>query len=583
MSIFDLLTMIGGLCLFLFGMDVMGKSLERSAGNKLRDILGKFTTNKIAGFLTGVCVTAVIQSSSATTVMVVGFVNSGIMNLSQATNVILGANLGTSVTAWILSLSGISGDGNILIQMLKPSSFTPILALIGIILYMFNKSERKKNVGAILLGFATLMYGMETMSASVSGLSGNESFSNILTMFDNPILGMFTGLVLTAIIQSSSASVGILQALSSTGAISLGAAIPIIMGQNIGTCITALLSAIGANKNAKRAALVHLTFNVLGTVVWLTLFCITQGMFTELLATTANPLNIAICHSTFKILCLFIFLPLSSILEKIANKLIPDTQNDESICELDERILATPPIALQQCRTLTNEMALCSVRALKISIEMLAKYTKEGAAEVRKLEEKSDHFEDVLGSYLVKLSSKDLSESDTLDSAMLLKSIGDFERISDHSVNILESVEELKEKSLEFSKSAQNEIDTLTSAIKEILDKTVDSFINGNLDSCSAVEPLEQVIDGLKEELRSRHIQRLQQSGCSIEAGFVWNDLLTNFERVSDHCSNIAGGVIDRAQRTMNIHESLRMIKESDTHYKEVFENYKSKYSLKQN
>lgn len=364
MSIFDLLTMIGGLCLFLFGMDVMGKSLERSAGNKLRDILGKFTTNKIAGFLTGVCVTAVIQSSSATTVMVVGFVNSGIMNLSQATNVILGANLGTSVTAWILSLSGISGDGNILIQMLKPSSFTPILALIGIILYMFNKSERKKNVGAILLGFATLMYGMETMSASVSGLSGNESFSNILTMFDNPILGMFTGLVLTAIIQSSSASVGILQALSSTGAISLGAAIPIIMGQNIGTCITALLSAIGANKNAKRAALVHLTFNVLGTVVWLTLFCITQGMFTELLATTANPLNIAICHSTFKILCLFIFLPLSSILEKIANKLIPDTQNDESICELDERILATPPIALQQCRTLTNKMALCSVLSL---------------------------------------------------------------------------------------------------------------------------------------------------------------------------------------------------------------------------
>lgn len=581
MSIFDILTLIGGLCLFLYGMDIMGKSLEKSAGDKLRDILGKFTTNKIAGFLTGVAVTAVIQSSSATTVMVVGFVNSGLMTLSQATNVILGANLGTSVTAWILSLSGIDGSSSFILTMLKPSSFTPILALIGILLYMFSKVERKKDLGSIFLGFATLMFGMETMSAAVEGLAGNESFQSILTMFENPILGTLAGVILTAIIQSSSASVGILQALTVTGEVTYGAAIPIIMGQNIGTCITAIISSFGANKNAKRAALVHLSFNVLGTVVWLTVFCIIDAVINPaMLDNASTPFGIAVCHSLFKILCLILFLPLSSYLEKIANKLIPDDQKPEKQVELDDRLLATPPIALQRCRAVANDMAVCSVQSLKNVISLIKNYDKEGAKEVRGLEEKSDQFEDELGSYLVKLSAKPLSVSDNLESAMLLKAIGDFERISDHSVNILESIEEMQEKGLNFTDAAQKEIDILTSAINEILDKTIDAFVDNDLDACAAVEPLEQVIDGLKEQLRSRHIYRLQQSDCSIEAGFVWNDLLTDLERVSDHCSNIAGGIIDQAQHTMNIHESLRTIKASDTNFKAAYEGYLEKYKL---
>lgn len=581
MGIFEVLTLIGGLCLFLFGMDIMGKSLEKSAGNKLRDILSRFTTNKIAGFMTGIAVTAVIQSSSATTVMVVGFVNSGLMNLSQATNVILGANLGTSVTAWILSLSGIDGSSSIILQMLKPSSFTPVLALIGIALYMFSKVERKKDVGSIFLGFATLMFGMETMSGAVEGLAGNPSFQRILTMFENPILGMLAGLILTAIIQSSSASVGILQALTVTGEVTYGAAIPIIMGQNIGTCVTAIISSFGANKNAKRAALVHLSFNVLGTVVWLTVFCILQAIFTlPILAEATNPLGIAVCHSAFKILCLILFLPLSSILEKIVNKIIPDSKKPEVAVELDERLLETPPIALQRCKTVSDDMAVCAVQALKQAIELLDNYTKENTEEIRGLEEKTDHYEDILGSYLVKLSSKSLTVNDTLDSAMMLKAIGDFERISDHGVNILESVEEMREKGLEFSDAAKKELSVLTSAISEILDKTIDAYVDNDFEAVSAVEPLEQVIDKLKEKMRLRHIYRLQQSDCSIETGFVWNDLLTDFERVSDHCSNIAGGIIDKAQHNMNIHESLRNIKSSDNHFKEAYENYLTKYSI---
>ena len=535
MSIFEALTLVGGLCLFLFGMDIMGKSLEKSAGNKLRDILGRFTTNKIAGFLTGIAVTAVIQSSSATTVMVVGFVNSGLMTLSQATNVILGANLGTSVTAWILSLSGIDGS-NFILQMLKPSSFTPILALIGIALYMFSKVEQKKDIGSIFLGFATLMFGMETMSSAVEGLAGNPSFQRVLTMFENPILGMLAGVILTAIIQSSSASVGILQALSVTGEVTYGAAIPIIMGQNIGTCITAIISSFGANKNAKRAALVHLSFNVLGTVVWLTVFCIIQIIVNPvMLGEASSPFGIAVCHSAFKILCLILFLPLSSYLEKIANRIIPDNQKPEVLVELDERLLETPPIALQRCKDISNDMAVCSVQALKQSILSLANYTKEDAEEIRGLEEKSDHYEDILGSYLVKLSAKPLNVSDTLDSAMILKSIGDFERISDHSVNILESIEEMRSKGLEFSEPAKKELSILTDAIIEILDKTVDAYVDYDYDAVASVEPLEQVIDKLKEKMRINHIYRLQQSDCSIETGFIWNDLLTDFERVSDN------------------------------------------------
>ena len=578
--IFNILTLIGGRCIFLFGMNTMGESLERRAGNKLRTLLSKLTSNKLAGLLTGLGVTAVIQSSSATTVMVVGFVNSGLMTLSQAINVIMGANIGTTITAWILSLTGID-SGNFLIKMLKPMSFTPILALIGIIFYMFCKSDKKKDTGMILLGFATLMFGMDIMSDSVAFLKTVDEFTALFTMFKNPIMGMLAGVVLTAIIQSSSASVGILQALSVTGKVTYGAAIPIIMGQNIGTCITAVLSAIGATKNAKRAAAVHLFFNIIGTVVWLSVFWIGTIIFNPIiLDESASGFGIAICHSIFNILCMLLLLPMSKFLEKLVIRLIPDNNTPEKVVELDERLLATPPIALQRCREVANDMAVCSVHSLKESLSLLSEYSKEKAQEIRGLEDKSDKFEDLLGSYLVKLSSKSLSVDDTLDSAMLLKAIGDFERISDHSVNILESVEELIEKNLSFTDAANKEIKILTSAITEILDKTIDAFIDNDYEACSYVEPLEQVIDGLKEELRLRHIYRLQQSDCSIEAGFIWNDLLTNLERVSDHCSNIAGGVIDRAQHTMNIHESLRNIKSSDINFKEVYNNYLNKYSL---
>ncbi len=582
MSIFDLLTLIGGLCLFLFGMNIMGNALEKRAGGKLRELLSRLTTNRLAGLLTGLGVTAVIQSSSATTVMVVGFVNSGLMTLSQAINVIMGANIGTTVTAWILSLSGIS-SGNIFVQLLKPSSFTPVLALIGIILYMFCKGDKKKDTGMILLGFATLMFGMETMSGAVAGLKEVPAFANLFIMFKNPFMGAIAGMILTAIIQSSSASVGILQALAVTGQVSFGAAIPIIMGQNIGTCITALLSAVGANKNAKRAACVHLSFNVIGTVVWLIVFSILKAMFRPLiLDESATAFGIAICHSIFNILCMILLLPMSKLLEKLVIKLIPDSKSPDNIEELDERLLATPPIALQRCRAIANDMAICSVHALKNSISLLTNYTEDGAEEVRGLEEKSDHYEDVLGTYLVKLSTKQISAEDSREAAMLLKAIGDFERISDHSVNILESIWEMKEKTLTFSDSAYDEIKTLTAAVNEILDNTLEAFLERNLEACSAVEPLEEVIDKLKEQMRSKHIYRLQQGGCSIEAGFVWSDLLTNFERVSDHCSNIAGGVIDKAQLTMNIHESLRNIKTNDEHYKSEYNKYLAKYSLTQ-
>ena len=578
--IFNILTLIGGLCIFLFGMNTMGESLERRAGNKLRGLLSKLTSNKIAGLLTGLGVTAVIQSSSATTVMVVGFVNSGLMTLSQAINVIMGANIGTTITAWILSLTGIE-SGNFFVQMLKPMSFTPILALIGIIFYMFCKSDKKKDTGMILLGFATLMFGMDIMSDSVKFLETVEEFTALFTMFRNPIMGMLAGVVLTAIIQSSSASVGILQALSVTGKVTYGAAIPIIMGQNIGTCITAVLSSIGATKNAKRAAAVHLFFNIIGTVVWLSVFSVGSMIFNPvILDESATGFGIAICHSIFNLLCMFLLLPMSKFLERLVIRIIPDNKTPEKIVELDDRLLATPPIALQRCREISNDMAICSLEALKQSVYILDSYSKESAEKIREFEEKSDYYEDILGSYLVKLSSKVLSSEDTLDSALMLKAIGDFERISDHSINILESAEEMRDKNISFSDAAKRELNVLTSAILEILDKTLDSYINNNYIAVADVEPLEQVIDRLKEKMRLSHIYRLQQNDCSIETGFVWNDLLTNFERVSDHCSNIAGGIIERTQHNMNIHESLRNIKSSDAYFKDAYNKFLNKYSL---
>ncbi len=582
MDIFDVLTLIGGLCLFLFGMNTMGQSLERRAGDKLRALLGKLTTNKIAGLLTGLGITAVIQSSSATTVMVVGFVNSSLMTLKQAINVIMGANIGTTVTAWLLSLAGIDSS-NIFIQLLKPASFTPVLALIGIIFNMFSKSAKRKDTGMILLGFATLMFGMETMSGAVSGLRDVPEFQNLFIMFKNPILGVFAGAVLTAVIQSSSASVGILQALAVTGQISYGAAVPIIMGQNIGTCVTALISSVGANKNAKRAALVHLSFNVIGTIVWVTVFCIVSAIANPIILNeSASLFGIAVIHSIFNVLCTLLMLPLSGFLERLVTRLIPDTKNPENTAELDERLLMTPPIALERCHEVAVDMSNTAVKCLKMSLDSLRSYTPELAADIRQMEEKTDHYEDILGTYLVRLSTRQISEDDSTEAAKLLKMIGDFERIADHAVNIVESSEEMREKDLSFSPEAAAELEVLSKAVREILDLSLTAFTDDDLDSAALVEPLEEVIDNLKEQMRTRHIMRLQHRGCSIDAGFIWSDLLTNLERTSDHCSNIAGCITDMAQHNMNIHESLRESREEGKFFRERFVYYKHKYILSQ-
>lgn len=580
MNIFDVLTLIGGLCLFLFGMSVMGDALERRAGGSLKKILAKLTKNKITGFLTGLGVTGVIQSSSATTVMVVGFVNSGIMTLRQSIGVIMGANIGTTVTAWILSLAGISSE-SIFIQFLKPSSFTPVLALIGTALLMFGKSSKKKDTGTILLGFATLMFGMDTMSGAVAGLADVPAFQNLFLMFKNPLLGVLVGAILTAIIQSSSASVGILQALSATGQVSYGAAVPIIMGQNIGTCITAILSSFGTNKNAKRAAIVHLSFNVIGTVIWLSVFSIVSAVLSPpILDASASYLGIAVAHSAFNIACTALLLPMSSLLEKLAIKLVPDADKKEKTTELDERLLLTPPVALQRCNELVCEMAELSVSALKKSLNMLQRYDAATAEKIRKAEEKADHYEDILGTYLVKLSSYQISDSDSAEVSKLLKAIGDFERISDHSVNLLESAEELKDKEIVLTASAKQELDTICSAVSEILSLAYNAFVKNDANGAHNIEPLEQVIDGLKTKLRNEHIKRLKKGECSIEAGFVWADLLTNLERTSDHCSNIAVCLIDSAENNMNVHQSLKNMKKDSSYFDQKFAEYSEKYAL---
>ena len=580
MDLFDILTMIGGLCLFLFGMSVMGDALERRAGSSLRTLLGKLTSNRMLGFLTGLAVTAVIQSSSATTVMVVGFVNSGLLTLKQAIGVIMGANVGTTVTAWIISLGGIEGDA-LFLQLLKPSNFTPILTLVGIVLYMFTKDSKKKDTGMILLGFAVLMFGMDTMSGAVAGLKDEAWFRDLFLIFTNPILGVLAGAVLTAIIQSSSASVGILQALSATGQVTYAAAIPIIMGQNIGTCITAILSCFGTNKNAKRAAVLHLMFNVIGTCICLVLFMAADWIFSPaILGESANYLGISICHTAFNIICTSILLPCGGLLEKLVCKLVPDSKEPEIVVELDERLLTTPPIALQSCRKLTTEMAAVTAETLNQSIEALSSLTPELAESIRKGENKGDHYEDILGTYLVKLSALQISESDSAEAAMLLKAIGDFERISDHSVNLLEAAEELSQKGLQFSDSARKELSVLVSAVGKVMELSVEAFVNNDYEAACKVEPLEQVIDDLKDQLRTRHILRLQQGNCSIETGFVWADLLTSLERTSDHCSNIAGGIIDLHNHDLNTHEALRSARTESSSYQILYQEYSKNYRL---
>ena len=580
MDIYDVLTMVGGLCLFLFGMNIMGESLERAAGSSLRSLLGKLTTNRMLGFLTGMAVTAVIQSSSATTVMVVGFVNSGLLSLGQAINVIMGANVGTTVTAWVLSLSGVEGD-SLLIQLLKPTNFTPILALIGIVYYMFIKDNKKKDIGMILLGFAVLMFGMDTMSGAVKGLRDEEWFTGLFLLFTNPILGVIAGAVLTGVIQSSSASVGILQALSSTGAVSYGAAIPIIMGQNIGTCVTAMLSSVGATKNAKRAAFVHLMFNIIGTLIGLVLFMAVQLLLAPaILGESATYLGISVCHTMFNILCTALLLPSGNLLERLVCRLVPDAQQPEQVAELDERLLTTPSIALERCRSLTAEMAACAAQTLRDGAACLTEYTPELAEQVRALEEKTDHYEDILSTYLVKLSSLKISPDDSAEAAMLLKAIGDLERVGDHALNLLEAAEELSSKELRFSDAARSELAVLIAAVEEIVSMSFRAFQEKDLESAWQVEPLEQVIDDLKEQLRVRHILRLQQGSCSIETGFIWSDLLNGLERVGDHCSNIAGCIVDLYHHDMNTHEALRSARIENENFAQQYTDYAKKYHL---
>lgn len=580
MDIFDMLSLIGGLSLFLFGMSLMGQALERRAGGQLRVLLEKLTTGKLAGLLTGLGVTAVIQSSSATTVMVVGFVNSGLMTLKQAINIIMGANIGTTVTAWILSLAGID-SGNLFVKLLKPTSFTPVLALVGIIFYMFSKNAKKKDTGMILLGFATLMFGMEAMSGAVSGLRDVPAFQQMFLLFKNPVLGVLAGTILTAVIQSSSASVGILQALAVTGQVSYGAAIPIIMGQNIGTCVTAMLSSVGANKNAKRAALVHLSFNIIGTVVWLTVFCLLRSMIHPMfLNESASLVGIAVAHSVFNVLCTILMLPLSGFLERLVTILVPDTKQPEVFEELDERLLATPSIALERCHMVAADMAENAVTSLKEALASLGGLSPELAASIREKENKTDHYEDILGTYLVNLSTRQISETDSREAAKLLKIIGDFERIADHAVNLLESAEELRDKKLRLTDAAAKELATISAAVSDILDLTLTAFLKNDLATAAMVEPLEQVIDQLKEQLRTRHILRLQKGNCTIDAGFTWLDLLTNLERTSDHCSNIAGCVIDAAHDTMNLHQSLREVRDDSEEFWDHYKEYTRKYAL---
>ena len=578
MDLFDVLNLTGGLSLFLFGMTLMGQALERRAGSRLKALLGRMTTNRFAGLLTGLGVTAIIQSSSATTVMVVGFVNSGLMTLKQAINVIMGANIGTTVTAWILSLAGIESS-NVFVKLLKPSSFTPVLALVGIIFYMTSQNSKRKDTGLILLGFATLMYGMDTMSDAVSVLRDIPSFQQLFLTFTNPLLGVVAGAVLTAIIQSSSASVGILQALASTGAVSYGAAIPIIMGQNIGTCITAILSSIGTTRNARRAALVHLAFNLIGASVWLTVFCLVKAVLAPaFLAQSASLMGIAVFHSVFNILCTLLMLPFSQVLENIVCRILPDAKAPERAKELDERLLASPALALDRCRQVLDLMAGTAIGALKDSLENVVHYEEERAEKIRRAEDETDHLEDVIGTYLLNLTSRQLNQEESARATEYMKLIGDYERIADHAVNILESSEEMKSKGVTFSENAAAEYKTICNAVTEILDLSYQAFSKDDLRSARMTEPLEQVIDKLKEDLRTRHFIRLQNRECSVAAGFIWSDLLTNLERVSDHCSNISGCVLDIADRNMNMHENQRIIRDSKEDFEQQYNMYLVRY-----
>ena len=587
MDFFSVLTLIGGLALFLYGMQVMGDGLAKVSGGKLEQILENLTSSKWKAVLLGMCVTAVIQSSSATTVMVVGFVNSGIMKLTQVVGIIMGANIGTTITSWILSLAGLQSS-NFFISLLKPASFSPILAMIGIILLTFTKSSRKKDVGSILLGFAVLMFGMETMSGAVKPLADVPEFTGLLLKFSNPVAGIVAGAVLTAIIQSSSASVGILQALCLTGAVPYSAAFPIIMGQNIGTCVTALLSAIGANKNAKRAAMIHLYFNLIGTVVFMSVFyLINTAVHFSFMAQMATPATIAITHSIFNITATIVWYPFSDLLVKLACLTIRDTEekpvstDDQEFLILESRFLEKPAFAVEQGRNAARHMEQDSRKALRIALDLVHNYTEDGARRVQEMESKVDRYEDELGTYLVKLNNKDLSERDSHSVSMMLHCIGDFERISDHAVNIMESAQELYEKKLSFSMQARNELQVLISVVDRIVDTAYTIFDKKDLNLVNDVEPLEEVVDELSKELKRRHINRLRSGECTIEMGFILTDLLTSLERIADHCSNISVCVTQVRENLYDTHSHLESIKnESDENYIGRLDDFRMEYAL---
>ena len=590
MTLFDVLDLLCGLAMFLFGMNVLSEGLEKRAGNQMKNILASMTSNTFKGFLLGLAVTVVIQSSSATTVMVVGFVNSGIMTLRQSIGVIMGATLGTSITSWILTLTQLDGneDGMWWLNMLKPSSFVPILAVIGIIFYMFQKNPKRKDTGLILIGFSVLMVGMDAMSASVEGLRVVPEFRELFTKFSNPVLGVIVGTAVTAIIQSSSASVGILQALTTTGAITCGACVPIIMGQNIGTCVTAMISSAGASKNARRAAIVHLSFNVISTLIILPVYTLVDHLSVlpiDLDSITATPLAVAIIHTVFKLIALALLMPCSRLLEKLANVIVRDSEKDKKdrFELLDERLMGTPAIAIERCRTVTITMAEEAIGSVKSAIEMINEpYDEKKALTIRESENIVDKYEDSIGSYLVKLSSLSMTEEDSNESNKLLHLIGDIERISDHALSIVGSASEINEKKLQFSAEAKNELAVLISAVNEILDITLECFKNNDLDKAMTVEPLEQVVDYLKEKLRKHHIRRLRKNECTIEMGFIQSDLLTSLERISDHCSNIAACLLEIAHDNMDVHEYLSNVKAGKVQeYNHYYEYYMLKYALK--
>lgn len=590
MDIFGVLSLIGGLAVFLYGMDLLGEGLTGASGGKLEKILEKLTSNPLKAVLLGAGVTAVIQSSSATTVMVVGFVNSGIMKLSQAVGVIMGANIGTTITSWILSLTGIESS-NIFISLLKPTSFSPVLAAVGIVFLMFLKKDSLKNPGKIMIGFALLMYGMDAMSSSVAPLAEVPQFASILTAFSNPVLGMLAGMLFTAIIQSSSASVGILQALCSTGILSYATALPIIMGQNIGTCVTALLSSIGATKNGKRAAIIHLYFNVIGTVTFMIVFyALNAVIHFSFLNLTAQEFGIAVIHTTFNIVTTAYLLPLRKVLEKLAyatikldddEKRIMDNRSGNEFALLDDRFLEAPSLAVEHCKQVINKMADISRESLFISMSLIGGYDEEQALRVGELETRADKYEDALGTYIMKISTKNLKKEDSEMLNVMLHCIGDFERISDHACNLCDSARELQQKNMQFSPKAETELDILSSAVREAVDISFDAFKSNNKNEADKVEPLEELIDTLAVELKARHIRRLREGKCTIELGFAHSDILNNLERVADHCSNIAVDVIQSDQLEFDAHEYLDRIKNKDNQqFARDYKAYKEKYRL---